>query len=274
MALVMVAACYAPHPQAGAPCPTGQCPDPLVCSPATGTCELTATDAPRGDSPQPQDARLVDAARDSAVPIDAALTATLVQQQVAHADQSTLAVTLPAMPTAGNVLVMIGADEHAPLTNVTGGGVATWTLITGSQDNTNVEIWYGVTNGTNATVTLVGPPLDTHPIFANVSEWSGLAATGTVDATRAHSGLSSPADPLAITTTHAHDLVLFGVGDLVPNTYGTPGPGAWTALTPIDADISLAAWFRIVAVAGTVHPTVSETEGDWDAAVAALAIAP
>lgn len=38
--------------------------------------------------------------------------------------------------------------------------------------------------------------------------------------------------------------------------------------------VSLAAWFRIVAVAGTVHPTVSETEGDWDAAVAALAIAP
>jgi len=273
MALVMVAACYAPHPQAGAPCPTGQCPDPLVCSPATGTCELTATDAPGGDAPQPHDdARPVDAARDSAVPIDAALTATLVQQQVAHADQGTLLVTLPALPAAGNVLVMIGADEHAPLTNVTGGGVPTWTLIARSNDYTNVEIWYGVTDGSSATVTLHGPLADTHPIFANVSEWSGLA--GTVDASRFNSGLATPADPLAITTTHAHDLVLLGVGDLTPNTFGIPGPGAWTALTPIDADISLGAWFRIVSVAGTVHPTVSETEGDWDAAVAALAIAP
>jgi hypothetical protein len=42
---VAIAACYHPHPQAGAPCPDGTCPSGLVCSPASQTCELVAIDA-------------------------------------------------------------------------------------------------------------------------------------------------------------------------------------------------------------------------------------
>src|SRR3569623_2107533 len=79
-----------------------------------------------------------DARIDAPVPIDAAPTAMLVQQTTAHADMGTLVVTLPVAPTAGNVLVMIGADVHAPLTSVTGGGVTTWMLVARSDDNTNV----------------------------------------------------------------------------------------------------------------------------------------
>jgi hypothetical protein len=41
---LMVAACYTPHPQAGEPCDNG-CPDGLVCSPASDTCQVTAIDA-------------------------------------------------------------------------------------------------------------------------------------------------------------------------------------------------------------------------------------
>ncbi len=41
----LVAACYSPQPQAGSPCDVGHpCPSPLVCSPATATCEKTAVD--------------------------------------------------------------------------------------------------------------------------------------------------------------------------------------------------------------------------------------
>jgi hypothetical protein len=44
----MLAGCYSPTPQPGAPCANGQCPSGLVCSPATNTCEreAVATDAP------------------------------------------------------------------------------------------------------------------------------------------------------------------------------------------------------------------------------------
>jgi len=268
-----VAACYSPHPQTGASCPSGQCPDPLVCSPATQTCELVAIDASTAhdapiDSPVP-----IDAMRDA--PIDAAPTAMLVQQAVAHADTPSLTVSLPAQTKAGDVLVMIGADEHGPLSSVSGGGVGSWVHVVDSTINTNIEIWYGVvTVGSMGPVTLVGPPLATQPIFANVSEWSGLITPNPSDGARAASGLTSPADPGAIATAHAHDLVFFGVGDQVPNTFGAPAPGNWTSLTPIVADITMGAWYRTVTVAGLVHPTVSETDGHWDAAVAAFAIAP
>jgi len=44
--VVLAASCYGPSPPGGAPCAAnGQCPTPLVCSPATHTCERTAIDA-------------------------------------------------------------------------------------------------------------------------------------------------------------------------------------------------------------------------------------
>ena len=52
--LVLATGCYRASPQSGAPCASdGTCPDPLVCSQATHTCEVTgqpARDAPAGDA--------------------------------------------------------------------------------------------------------------------------------------------------------------------------------------------------------------------------------
>ena len=47
--LLGVAACYAPNPKAGSPCESSPCPDGLVCSPATLTCEVRAVDASLSD---------------------------------------------------------------------------------------------------------------------------------------------------------------------------------------------------------------------------------
>src|SRR5262249_11055967 len=98
--VVLVSACYSPHPQPGAPCPDGVCPEGLLCAPLTHVCELTG-----GDTDVPgRDASLIDASAD-APPASAA--ATLVQQ--VHASSSsaaTLSVTL-APPAMGHVLVMI-----------------------------------------------------------------------------------------------------------------------------------------------------------------------
>lgn len=267
----VLAGCYSPHPQAGTPCPTGACPDPLVCSPATRTCETTAVDAATS-----HDAPATDAAPD-APPIDAPRTAMLVQQATNHVDGDAVTISLASAPTAGDVLLLVGADIHRGLPSVggvTGGGVATWSRAAFSAVNTNVEIWWGVTDGSSTDVTIHGIAGDTSAKFGNVSEWSGLVTQAPVDGAHALDGISSPADPGAMTTANAHDLLVFGVGDGAPNTFGVPAPGTWTALTPISADISLAAWYRIQTVAGTVHPTVTETSGQWDAAVAAFTIAP
>jgi len=46
VAASLVVACFTPRPPAGAPCDPNGCPDGLVCSPASNTCEVTAVDAP------------------------------------------------------------------------------------------------------------------------------------------------------------------------------------------------------------------------------------
>lgn len=53
--LVCVAACYAPNPQAGSPCPDGICPSGLVCAAATMTCETSDQDAGADAPPPPPD---------------------------------------------------------------------------------------------------------------------------------------------------------------------------------------------------------------------------
>src|SRR4051812_31191575 len=111
------------------------------------------------------------------LPLDASVeVVALVQQVTGYAPNSNapLAATLPSLPAAGHLLVMIGAAEHGGLTSVTGGGVATWTRATRSLSNTNVEVWFGVTDGSSATVTVTFPAFGL-PMWLAVTEWSGMA---------------------------------------------------------------------------------------------------
>ena len=234
------------------------------------TCEVHATDAAADDTSLPLDAA-IDARIDAAPPADApAPQPTLVQQGVNAADTATsLSVTLPNLPAAGDVLVMVGGNPHAVLDGVSGGGVASWTRAVYSDTNANIEIWYGVTTGASATVTITCAS-NTLSMNMSVSEWSDMAATGVLDAQNATSGLTSPAKSGAITTTNAHDLLVLGVSDSSPNTFGNPGPGTWTALTPANGYIVQSEWYRVVSSTGTYAPTVSETAHGWDGAVVAL----
>jgi hypothetical protein len=75
--VVALAGCYAPTAPAGSPCGASPCPSPLVCAPATMTCEVAGGGgdaAPDGavvvDGP-PADAAPVDADHPDAAPVDA-----------------------------------------------------------------------------------------------------------------------------------------------------------------------------------------------------------
>lgn len=66
--MLLLGACYAPHASTGSPCVDDSgCPTPLVCSPATMTCERdrALVDAPLADSPL-ADAPLIDGCTPSA----------------------------------------------------------------------------------------------------------------------------------------------------------------------------------------------------------------
>jgi hypothetical protein len=79
---VVSAGCFSPSPQAGAPCANGQCPSPLVCSPASGTCEREAIDA-----------AMIDAPTDAAVP-DVMPSAFMYRRQITI--ENTSSMTMPA----------------------------------------------------------------------------------------------------------------------------------------------------------------------------------
>jgi hypothetical protein len=240
-----------------------------VCSPATLTCERHAVDAGLDAAPDVAIDAPADAAIDAPAP-----TARLVQQNVGYSATATsLSITLANLPAAGDALVFIGGCPQARLDSVTGAGIATWTRGAYSDVNANVDVWYGVADGTSATVTASLATCQ-GPFWGAVTEWSGLTASPG-DGGHALDGTTSPADPGSVTTTHAHDLLIFGVADTAPTTFGTPAPGTWTALqNPNSNYVKQGSWYQIVSTAGAYDPQVPETAHDWDAAVIALKIAP
>jgi hypothetical protein len=261
LALVGSVGCYAPDPQPGAPCPAGVCPEGLECSPATSTCEVRAVDAAIPDDAS--DAMLLDAPPGQ-----------LIRQQITnHAENvTTLSATLPAAPAADHLLVMIGANLSGALTSVSGGG-AIWSRAASSLIYSNVEVWYGTTNGSSATVTIAMSQAAS-AMWMSVSEWSGLEPLGPLDGARADHDEMNPVTAGSITLLHGHDLLLFAATTALPNSFTSPTPGTWTALQGITSATHMQnAWYRIVMTAGAQAPQVLQSRDEgWEAAVVAFRI--
>ena len=250
----------------------------LVVITSLGACSFgpaVALDAGNGHPPDGGtaiDGTAIDDATDATTSAGIAL----VQQTTASAPNTNapLSATLSASPINGDLLVMVGAAEHGGLATVSGGGVTSWTRATRSLDNTNIEIWYGVCDGSSATVTITFPAY-TLPIWMAVSEWSGMASTNVLDSTRSISGNTSPAGAGTLATTNAHDVLIFAVTDDTPNTFGAPTQGPWSAMTGVSPPpLVQAAWYREVSTAGSYGPTVTETAHSWESAAAAFRAAP
>ena len=248
--------CYAPDPPAGGPCSNGMCPEGLVCSPATDTCEHEATprldattaDASGVDGADPPADAVADAPAD-ARPDASAPTAAVVQQQTAYAASAAmLSVTLPTPPAAGNLLVMIGGTPSGSLDMVSGG--ATWTRATFSVTNSNIEVWYGVADGTTATVT-IRRTSSTSAMWISASEWSGLATSAVLEGATGDDGVTTTVSAGMLDISNPPALLVFAASAFAPGVWGTPTPAGWTALAPIDgAAVTQRAWFRVTPSAG------------------------
>lgn len=275
LALVVSVGCYAPSAQPGAKCAdNGVCPEGLVCSPATGTCEVSALphDAALGDDGM-IDGRIVDASPDAPPPM-----ATLVQSGTNSLNTAAmLQITLPAAPVAGHVLLMIGGTPSGELDSVTGGG-ATWTRAASSPSNSNIETWVGVSDGSSSTIVL-NRANNLSAMWAVVTEWSGLTTTMTVDQATFAAGGINPVSAGSISTTHAHDLIVFAATGYSPMTFSMPTPGTWTALPGITmpalgGGVTQVEWYRIETATGTLSPQMTKSGGAWDANLVGLRIAP
>lgn len=276
LALVVATGCYGPKPQAGSSCASAPCPTGLVCSPASETCELVAVDAATDSA---VDGPALDGPPLDAMPLDAPQPpqAMLVQQTTATSAtmEPSLSVGLPAATTDGDVLVMIGGTPAGSLMSVTGGGASTWSRATSSTENYNIEVWFGRVDVASTSPITIAQNGATGHLRLWVGEWRGLAVPVLRDGEVASAGMVSPAQPPPITTPPmARDLVILGVADGAPNTFGVPEPDGWTALVPVTLESTVqVAWYRIYTAPVTVTATVAETAHKWDAALVAFRIA-
>jgi hypothetical protein len=202
----------------------------------------------------------------------------LVQQKTG-AGGSSVTITLGSLPQANNLLILVGGDPSG-LGTPTGGGVTAWSLAAKQNTNSDAEIWYGITNGSSAAVTITGTKA-----FGNLSEWSGMNQTqGSVkDVTATGTGTTATAKTTAgMTTINANDLIIFDVGaNATPpcpcvTNWGTgPTPGTWTVMQEI-VETTIAndqeSWYSIVATAQLYNPSEAFTgaAGWWDAAMASF----
>jgi hypothetical protein len=214
----------------------------------------------------------------TAPPPDAPVPTTSLVQQTARGadDQHSLDVTLDALPTSGNVLVMVGGTERDRILTPVGGGVASWMQAARSLTYQNIEIWYGITDGSSSTVTITCACASTAlgQVKMSLGEWDGLITTNLFEVGEALAGTTTGpgvASTDAIVTLAAPDLLIFGVatlGTIGPDVIGTDG--RWTAFDPIAVnEMNQSQWYQVVAGPGTYMPGAMVI-GDWDAAVVAF----
>jgi Tol biopolymer transport system component len=163
--VVVVAACYAPSPQAGSACASnGACPAPLVCAPATDTCERTAggpADAPPGGS----DA----AARDTAIDAPPAPDCWPLWEAMGSATPLTTPVALTVLNTS--------TDDRHPWMSPDG---LTLFWATGGAASANEQIVHA-SRPTRAADAWTAPVVSTDPDTANVADQgAALTADGLV----------------------------------------------------------------------------------------------
>jgi len=215
-----------------------------------------------------------DARPDPDAPGSGSGVAVVQQKQTENDTANTITATFDNPPAAGHVVMLVGGKATGSGTSVSGVGSA-WTLVAGSWEVYDLEIWYTVANGTDSTITYdyLESPTDL-PMFMMVSDWTGLAAADAVDAsappanTDAGSQTGGTARAGSGVTTHGPDVVVLGVSSEVGGSFADFSPEV--ALTPIDGSaVAVGVWYEIEDDAGTYDPGVT-SPGGWDAAVVAF----
>jgi hypothetical protein len=177
---------------------------------------------------------------------------------------TSISVTVPAAGVAaGNSIIVTFAMDPAA-------GAVTCTDTAGNSYTTDAD----VTNGTSVrsvicaahnvsalvsgnTITVTHPTATARAMSAN--EFSGLAATATLDKTSTGTGQSTaPTTSATATTTQADELLIGAIGVEGPSTDTfTPGAsytgltGAGTTGNPANSNITIDPEFRIVSATGT-----------------------
>lgn len=197
----------------------------------------------------------------------------LVKQNAAGVSNGTSVVcTLASNPTSGNMLILCaGAQATAGVSAVSGGGVTTWTSAKNSRVNRAAEIWYGVTDGSSAAVTVTYGGKGSN--WANLSEWTGILASGTiVHTTGSNSGSSqNPSTGNAVTSNAV--VLLIACERYASSASGVLSAGPTNSFTTLTAPCpNVQPAYREVSATGTYNTdwTFSSSSDTWDAVIVAF----
>ena len=158
----------------------------------------------------------------------------LVKQTTGSVSGAT-SLALPVTSVAGHALVAniaVKAGGSVTVASVVDSSGATWTkaavgFLSGS--NTRVETWYRL--GAPAVGSVTATLSAANTAAANVTEWSGVATTGTLDGAQGSgSAASTTAAAPSITTTQPGDLVISAM-NYPGNVASALANGGFTALT-------------------------------------------
>jgi hypothetical protein len=180
----------------------------------------------------------------------------LVRQATGGTPASTTGFTIPMSSTAGDALVAaiaVQAGTTTSVSSVTDSAGNPWTrgpvgFLSGS--NTRVEIWYSTGTAPVASVTAQLSAADL--ASANVSEWSGVAATGAVDSFAGQGNASSTtARTPSITTSNPKDLVV-GAINFPMSVASTLASAGFTSLDDFSVStVKGRAAYRVLSATGS-----------------------
>jgi hypothetical protein len=165
---------------------------------------------------------------------------------------------------------MVGGTNIAGISSISGGSAA-WMRAIRSTTNPNIEIWFGVADGTS---THTNNASSSTGISLSVSEWSRLDLANTLDTSAAMSGMAIPASTGSLATTYPHDLLIAGIADFLPTTVANPTDGCWTVLNTAMSNSIQTVWYQVTTAPGTYSADLAGTSNRWDGAIAAFRIAP
>ena len=184
---------------------------------------------------------------------------------------ASLTLTLPARPAGNYTLILVGGSEKGLVLPM---GSQPWQMAVFHFASPSSYMFYAPTDGSAVTVTVM-PDAGAPEIWANLSEWSGLATSGPVDDAMGNgaaggSAISGTA-ALTITTQEAPELLVFAISH-----YGSVGD-LQTPWIPLDSTTAMPvaqnAWYRIATSAGP-QPTQTSYMNEWDAVLAGFRAAP
>ena len=179
-----------------------------------------------------------------------------VRQATGATSTSASSFNLPIITTSGDTLVAsiaVQAGTTTSVSSVTDSAGNTWTkgpvgFLSGS--NTRVEIWYstGAASVSGVTVNLSASDLAS----ANVSEWSGVATAGALDAAAGQGNVSSTtASTPAIGTGNANDLIIGAINFPLAVTSTLAGAGFSPLQDFTVSTVKGRAAYRIVSAPGS-----------------------